>query len=174
MPVRTISIIVLVICGLGSWTLSAQSIAEAAKKKPAKKASRVITNDEIPPVPAEQLSAPSSAASGTSVDSKAEQSEASTEEKKAPAASESADVKELNGKLETLKKNMSERQARSVEYREKANQETNEFRRNNMMQMLAAMEFDLKNMDKQREQLEKEIADKQKNEKPKEEPKDGQ
>ncbi len=145
--------LVLLITFLGcGMTLFAQSVADAAKMKPAKKATRVITNDEIPSRPQEEEPPAGEATSGPS--------SAKTNAETTPAARESSDVKEMQIQLAEMNKNITARQKRTDEYRGKMQNETDDHRREVEQEVLAAMEGELKSMQEEAADLQKKIDEK--------------
>lgn len=155
--------VVVVVCSCVAALASAQSLAEIAKQRPKQKASRVITNDEIPPAQIEEPKGATTAASGSTTSSAAEDEENSKPEQKQNfPVSESPELQQLNQQLAKLEANIAERQQGLEAHREKTSAETNEFRRNAYLEVQAAMESDLKKMDLDREKLKQQIEAKQK------------
>lgn len=147
----------------------AQSLADVAKQKPAKKAARVITNDEIPskPEPAE-VAQSSDSAIGTQTSDPKETKDGKAKDKPAQTASgkdeDSPELKAMQKQLEDMKLNMAERQQRTQELRDKVKNETDEFKRNLGPTLLAARELDLQTMKQETEDLQKKIEAKREEE----------
>ncbi len=145
-----------------------QSVADAAKAKPTKKASRVITNDEIPSKPQED---PKPAQAGAAAEATANSDEKPAAKTDAEAASKpSAEVQDMEKQLTDLNSNIAARKKRTDEYREKMQSETDEHRKEIEQEVLSAMEGDIQSMQKESEDLQKKIDDKKQadKEKPKE------
>jgi predicted RNase H-like nuclease (RuvC/YqgF family) len=174
--------LLLLVLGLMISTTFAQSLGDVAKKKPERKSSRVITNDDIPsakldepkPEPkmadkaADQEVAPANAPGEKKPDAPA--TEATSDEKDSP------ELQALKKELEAMKANIESRQKRTDAYRAKMQKETDDNRRAVQTEVLAAMESDLQDMTADQQKLEQKIADQQNKDKDKgkEKPSDGQ
>lgn len=145
---------------------TAQSLADIAKQKPEKKATRVITNDEIPsrPDPVETPKTPATTTSSEAAeptDGKAPDGKDAKDKPQAQATAgkdgDSAELKAMQKQLDDMKVNMAERQQRTEELREKIKNETDEYKRNLGPTLLAARELDLQTMKQESEDLQKKI-----------------
>lgn len=170
-------LLVLLSLTLGTSLAFSQTVADAAKAKPAKKASRVITNDDIPSKPPEEpKQTQSGAAAASTSDAAEEKPTAKPEGESTPKENSSPEVQELEKQLTDLNNNIAARKKRTEEYREKMQNETDDHRREVQQEVLAAMEGDLQQMQKEGEDLQKKIDEKKSADKdqPKEtaEPKD--
>lgn len=142
----------------------AQSLADVAKQKPQKKASRVITNDEIPSRP-DLAEPPKASTAATSSDAaepaNAKDAKDAKDKPQAQAAAgkdeDSPELKAMQKQLDDMKVNMAERKQRTEELREKVKNETDEYRRNLGPTLLAARELDLQTMKQESEDLQKKI-----------------
>jgi hypothetical protein len=164
------SLLLLFMAGLAVTGAAAQqnqqSLADAAKHKPAKKAVRVITNDEIPSQSVTDESTPADRGQ-SSGDSKSDEASLPDGHPAGSGKKSSPDEQAaIQKELDTLNQSLSDRQKRTAEYRQKMEQETDEFRRNTQAEVLAAREHEEKQMMQQREKFEQQLADaKKKNEK---------
>src|SRR6185369_12765886 len=156
-------------CSLASLA-TAQSLADVAKQKSPKKATRVITNDEIPSKP-EAVDPPKATSSANATSSEAQEVTDGKDPKDKPQAQatkdkdeDSAELKAMQKQLEDMKSNMSERQQRTEELREKVKNETDEYKRNLGPTLLAARELDLQTMKQETEDLQKKIEAKREQE----------
>jgi predicted RNase H-like nuclease (RuvC/YqgF family) len=156
---------VLIFAWLSAAGVAAQqnqpSLADIAKEKPKHKAVRVITNDDIPPSP-EADSTPTSASGTASASDQGTEDQTASDKKPVPATNvkgDSAEVQAIQKELDTLNQNLAERQARTAEYKQKMDQETDDFRRNTEQQVLAARQAEERRMMQQRDQLEKKLSD---------------
>jgi hypothetical protein len=141
---------VTAICGCLLLSAGAQSIADAAKQKGNRKASRVITNDEIPPTQIEETK------SGVTEDSPS--IEGKQDDKQAAAsAAPTRDLRQLNQQLSDLESNIADRQKRLAEQQESAAAETSDFRRATYDEVLAALQNEITKMNGEREKLKQQI-----------------
>ena len=160
---RTPKLAVLSIICLCSALSCAQSLGEVAKQKPAKKATRVITNDEIPSRPPEEEPKKADPKPEASADEEKPAKESSTPAATTDAASAEQSSPEIQGmekQLADLKSNLEARQKRTDEYREKLKAEADDSRRDVQQGVLDGMESDLKSMQKSVDDLQKQIDDK--------------
>ena len=150
-------------CSLAGMAM-AQSLADIAKQKPEKKATRVITNDEIPsrPDPVETPKTPATTTSSEAAEpTDGKDAKDAKDKPQAEAAAgkdgDSAELKAMQKQLDDMKVNMAERQQRTEELREKIKNETDEYKRNLAPTLLAARELDLQTMKQETEDLQKKI-----------------
>jgi hypothetical protein len=154
-------------CSVASLA-TGQSLGEIAKQKPQKKAARVITNDEIPSRP--DLAEAPKTPMGANASEAAEPADGNDGKDKPQAQAakdkdeDSPELKAMQKQLEDMKVNMSERQQRTEELREKVKNETSEYRRNLGPTLLAARELDLQTMKQESEELQKKIEAKREEE----------
>jgi hypothetical protein len=166
-------VLLSIICLCAGFS-AAQSLGEVAKQKPAKKATRVITNDEIPSRPPEEET---TKASVTEAETAANEAKPAREPDKepekeansatAPATQMSPEVQDMEKQLADLNTNIAARQKRTDEYREKLRVEEDDSRREVQKEVLEGMERDLKSMQKESDDLQKKIDDKKQAEKEK-------
>ncbi len=170
----TRKLIVVVISAVLLGVLAqAQSLGDVAKQKPAKKAARVVTNDDIPSRPVEEpkpaADSPKAGDAGDTAkpdsDKPKEGEEAKADDAKDNAEEDSPEVAALKKKLADLKDGIASRTKRTDAYREQLKTETDDARFKMQSDILAAMELDLKRLDKEKQDMENELAklkDKQK------------
>ena len=120
------------------------SLAEVARQKPAKKAKRIITDDDIPPRPAE-----ASVSSATNAPA-AEQ---------APAKPPEEALKEARERADTLKQDEEKLQRGYDDLQERYSKESDSFRRTVLAGELQNSKENLATIRTQREAAEKELAE---------------
>jgi hypothetical protein len=153
-------VILLLVMSLSTSFVFAQAVADAAKTKPAKKASRVITNDDIPSK-AETNEKPASATPSGTASLVADEKPASNPEADEPSPDKApGEVQDLEKQLSYLNKNIAARQKRTDEYRDKMKNETDDHRKEIEQEVLTAMEGDVESMQKESQDLQKKIDEK--------------